>query len=562
MGEAIAPRAWGRHMAVCAAYAIGYTLLRNISVSHWNLPAGLRVACLLLFPYRYWPALLVGEMIPLGYHAWHCADDFGWRWSVLAAVPPILPLMAVVAWTRRHARLLLGAHQINMPLLLGVILAGAVFTAIGDAVVLSAVRMPPADALPQVDAPIVFGYFLGNYLGALAIAPAVLAIFLWQTRQAIATRDVSLWRSRLVKDMLIGVLTPLLVLMGLVFSSQGDSMQVFRIAMFLPVVWLTSRHGWQGAALGGTLASVAVTLTSSMVRDPGVIQAQALIAFAITTLLMLGSRIAHQVHAEQATNMDTLRGFQLAQQGLYLEELRLRQAADTLEHIGHTIRENHNRLLDRLRHVLPSNEERTYAKQVALAQHEMHRLANALYPRGWRERGVPATLREGPFAQAIHMAGATYQCELSGRGLSQLAPDVHMALYRLACEVLVYVLSRGTMQDVRLQLRGGHTRGQRWVVMRLSGLRVPGAAGQADQPRMHEGDVEPWKQAMTLLGASGLGISSIRDRTHIYGGDVHLRDIGQGVSVTLLLHDSLRTASIHRSASLRKRSGVSQGTIS
>lgn len=545
MGEAFAPRAWGRHVAVCMAYAFSYALLRDISVSHWNLPAGLRVACLLLFPYRYWPALLIGEMIPVDYHAWHCVDDFGWRWSVLAGVPPILPLMGAVAWARRHARLLLGSHQINMGMLLGVILAGGVLTALGDAIVLMAVQVPPGEAYPPIDTQIIFGYFLGNYLGALAIAPTVIAIYLWQMRAPAVHHDIQLWRSRLVKDTLIGVLTPLLLLIGLVFSSQGDSMQVFRIAMFLPVVWLTSRHGWQGAALGGTLASLAVTMTSSIVRDPGVIQAQALIAFAITTLLMLGSRIAHQVHAEFATNMDTLRGFQLAQQGLYLEELRLRQAADTLENIGVTIRDNHNRLLDRLRHVLPSNEERTYSKQVALAQHEMHRLANALYPRGWRERGVPATLREGPFAQAIHQAGAGYQCELSGRGLSQLAPDVHMALYRLACEVLVYVLSRGRMQDMHLQLRGGHTRGRRWVVMRLTGKRALGYS-TAPGPEMDE---EPRKQAMTLLGASGLGISSIRDRTHIYGGDVHLREMGASVSVTLLLHDSLRSSAIHRSAS-------------
>lgn len=559
MGEANASRAWAwiararqgmaGHLAVCLAYALIYALLRDVSVSHWNLPAGLRVACLLLFPYRYWPALLIGEMVPVGYHAWHCIDDFGWRWSALAAVPPILPLMAIVAWARHNARLLLGSHQINMPMLLGVILAGAAVTAAGNTLVVSAVVMPAGEALPTLDAQVVFGYFLGNYLGALAIAPTAIAIYLWQIRTPAAGRDASLWRSRLAKDLLIGVLTPLLVLMGLVFSSQGDSMQVFRMAMFLPVVWLTSRHGWQGAALGGTLASIAVTMTSSIVRDPAVIQAQALIGFAITTLLMLGSRIAHQAHTEQASHMDTLRGFQLAQQGLYLEELRLRQAADTLENIGLTIRENHNRLLDRLRHVLPSNEERTYSRQVALAQHEMHRLANALYPRGWRERGVPATLREGPFAQAIHMAGADYRCDLSGRGLSQLAPDVHMALYRLACEVLVHVLSRGPMDDIHLQLRGGHTNKRRWVVMRVTGRRATGQSRAADIDGHPDADAQSWKQAMTLLGASGLGISSIRDRTHIYGGDVHQRDNGSTVRVTLLLHDSLRTAAIHRSAS-------------
>jgi glucose-6-phosphate-specific signal transduction histidine kinase len=436
-----------------------------------------------------------------------------------------------------------------MSMLLGVILACATLTAADNALVLAAVRMPPGEALPEINAHVIFGYFLGNYLGALAIAPAAVALYLKLSGNAGKAAREPLWRCPLLRDCLIGVITPLLVLMGLVFSSQGDSMQVFRIAMFLPVVWLTSRHGWQGAALGGTLASFAVTLTSSMVRDPAVMQAQALIAFAITTLLMLGSRIALQKYSDQSNRVDVLRGFQLAQQGLYLEELRLRQAADALDHIGHNIRENHNRLLDRLRHVLPSNEERTYSKQVAQAQHEMHRLANALYPRGWRERGVPATLREGPFAQAIHMAGATYQCELSGRGLSQLAPDVHMALYRLACEVLVYVMSRGHMQHVQLQLRGGLTRGRRWVVMRLTGELAPLGENMHDPEGPFASDGEPWKQAMTLLGASGLGIPSIRDRTHIYGGDVHLRDLSHGVSVTLLLHDSLRSAAVSRGAS-------------
>jgi glucose-6-phosphate-specific signal transduction histidine kinase len=543
MGEGKELRAWGRHLAVSAAYALCYILLRDVSVSHWNLPAGLRVTCLLLFPYRYWPALIVGEFIPVGYHAWVCEERFGWQWAVLAAIPPILPIAAVVAWCRRYVRLLRGEHQLNMAMLLGVTLAGAVLTAGGDALVLSVLHVPAGKPVPEITTQVVFGYFLGNYLGALAIAPSAIALYLWLTESSGNVLGAALWHSHLARDCVIGVILPLLVLVCLVFSTQGDSMQVFRIAMFLPVVWLTSRHGWQGAALGGTLASIAVTMTSSMVRDPAVIQAQALIAFAITTLLMLGSRIAHQQHSEQSSRIDTLRGFQLAQQGLYLEELRLRQAADALEHIGQNIRENQNRLLDRLRHVLPSNEERTYSRQAALTQHEMHRLANALYPRGWRERGVPATLREGPFAQAIHMAGATYRCDLSGRGLSQLAPDVHMTLYRLACEVLVYVLARGQTKHVHLQVRGGYTHGHRWVIMRVTGERTNANDDGANEQASAQ---DSWKQAMTLLGASGLGISTIRDRAQIYGGNVHLRDLPQGLSVTLLLHDSLRAMPLSR----------------
>jgi len=115
--------------------------------------------------------------------------------------------------------------------------------------------------------------------------------------------------------------------------------------------------------------------------------------------------------------------------------------------------------------------------------------------------------------------------------------------------VLVHVLSRGPMEDIHLQLRGGHTNKRRWVVMRVTGRRATGQSRAADIDSHPDADGQSWKQAMTLLGASGLGISSIRDRTHIYGGDVHQRDNGSTVRVTLLLHDSLRTAAIHRSAS-------------
>ena len=51
------PLAWGRYLAVAGAYAACYELTRNVSFSHWMLPAGLRLACLLLVPRRYWPAL-------------------------------------------------------------------------------------------------------------------------------------------------------------------------------------------------------------------------------------------------------------------------------------------------------------------------------------------------------------------------------------------------------------------------------------------------------------------------------------------------------------------------
>ncbi|MFC4527952.1 MASE1 domain-containing protein [Dyella halodurans] len=528
---------WLGHVAVALAYAVSYMLLRSMSVSHWNLPAGLRVACLLLVPYRYWPALIVGETIPVTYLGWSNQQDFGWIWASLMSIPPILFSAPAFAWCRRRMPLFHADGRVNMAMALSTILVGALVTALASCATLATMQMPHGQHAPAVTARILLGYFLGGFMGALTLAPAAMALRLWLPGIKTPAAWLAALRGRFVTDCALGVVPPLLLLMWLAFVGNAETMQVCRIAMFLPVAWMTLRHGWPGAAAAGTLASVAVQLTETVVRDPSVIQAQTLIAFAISTLLLLGSRLVPRVETAQhdaSDAGDALRGFELAQQGLYQEELRLRQTAEALERIGVSMRDSQKRLLDRLRPVLPDNLEHMYSRHAAITQHEMHRLADALYPRTWRERGVPATFRDGPLLRAASLVGATYECDLAGSALELLAPDVHMMLYRLACETMVYVLAREPVRRIRLQIRGGQTQGRGWVVMRMTCARaVPAHRGK---PALE------WKQVVSLLGTNGQGMSSIRDRAQIYGGTVHQRDTQDQLCVSLLLHDALRAA--------------------
>nr|WP_276320305.1 MULTISPECIES: MASE1 domain-containing protein [Dyella] len=534
MQEGTARFAWARHIAVAALYAACYMLLRAVSVSNWSLPASLRLAALLFVPYRYWPAMIVGEFLPLGFISYICREEFGTTWALLAAIPPILPCAPVVAWFRRRTRLLQSEGRVDMALLLVAMLICAVLTTAGNTAALAVVQSPDNTPLQGVTLQIVFGYFLGNFLGALTLTPVMIAARGWLMGNTRLWLGHAMARGGLLRNAFV-YLVPVLVALGLIgYAGSGDTMQICRIAMFLPVAWLALRHGWQGAAVGGALASIAVAFTASVVRDPYVIQAQAIIAFAISTLLMFGSRIARQSDVDLRDHLVKEQGLLLAQQGLYQEEQRLRQAAEALEHVGQSMRDMQNRLLDRLRHTLPANEERAYSRQAALAQHEMHRLTNALYPRAWRERGVPATLQDGPLAQAVSMTGASYKCVLAGRGLSLLAPDVHMTLYRLASEALVYALTRQSIRHVELTVRGGLTHGQRWAVMRMDCVRDALAGDTATA-------TESWKKVMSLLGAAGLGVETIRERAQIYGGGVHVRETSAGLRITILLHDALRT---------------------
>ncbi|MHA6202815.1 MASE1 domain-containing protein [Dyella soli] len=533
MRKRFAQGGWVAQAATIAAYAACYMALRAVSVSHWNLPAGLRVLCLLFVPYRYWPALVVGEALPLCFEAWDYHERFGWWWAVIGIVPPIALNAPVFAWCRRRMKLF-DAGQPNMVALLGAILLGAALTALADTAALATVRLPGGEPGPAITARIVLGYLLGNDLGALTLVPAALALRSWLAGHKGRPSWQAAARSVFARDLALGVLPLLLWLMWLTTPGNDEVMQLCRMAMFLPVAWMTLRYGWQGAAVAGMLASAAVQLTMTVVRDPAVIQAQALIAFAISTLLMLGSRLS-PARTDVADAGDMLRGFQLAQQGLYQEELRLRQTAEALDRIGQSMRDSQKRLLDRLRPVLPANMEHVYSRQAAITQHEMHRLSDALYPKTWRERGAPATFQDGPLAQAAALAGACYRCDIAGCGLDQLAPDVHMMLYRLACEAMVYVLAREPVRRIHLQIRGGRTRGRRWVVLRMTCHRAAPAYRHASAPE--------WKQVVSLLGASGQGIRTIQDRAHIYGGVVHQRDSDDQLSVSLLLHDALRVGS-------------------
>src|SRR5690348_13930663 len=96
---------WLKHIALAVCYAVGYSLLREFSFSHWVMFAGFRLCLLILVPYRYWPALVVGEMVPLAYLSFNCLEQFGWMWSAAVMVPPIALAMPVVRFCKEQRRL-------------------------------------------------------------------------------------------------------------------------------------------------------------------------------------------------------------------------------------------------------------------------------------------------------------------------------------------------------------------------------------------------------------------------------------------------------------------------
>jgi glucose-6-phosphate-specific signal transduction histidine kinase len=526
MRKGLGGRGWLKHAAFTLGYAAVFTLLYQVSFSHWVLFAGFRLCALLFVPVRYWPALAVGELIPLCYIGFTCREQYGTAWSLVIMVPPIVVAMPIVRWCREQLRLFPSAATVKMGVLLLCMFLVAMIWTVCNLSSMAVTQLPPGYPPLHWDV-LASRWFIGNFLGVLTVTP----LAVWVRESLALTAKGARWgqfiESRLLLEVVSTLLPTLALLIWLSFQAGSDTArQAARMAMFLPVIWVALRHGWQGAAIGGTAASIAVVLTMPMKNDAGTLQAQVFIAFAITSMLLLGARISLLNKRDSQERDDLRMALSIAQRNIYVGEMQLRQASVAVEQIRESVRLGYSHLIGRLRHTVPVVDERSYMRQAAVAQEQLFRLSDSLYPSIWRERGLPAALREGSIARGLAEVGISYWCDIEGRGLSRLSPSVHIAIYRLACECIVLICSKRKASDIRLRIRGGLYKGRRWVVLSVE--------SRADEERAA---MARWEDLMVRLASSGMGFDAIQHRAQAFEGRARRRNLQSGERVSLILHD-------------------------
>lgn len=514
-----------RHVAVALGYALGFMLLREVSFSHWVLFAGLRFCALLLAPYKYWPALVVGELGPAAYTSFSCIDVYGLAWSTLAAVPPIIFGMPLVWWGRSRLDVLSKNGSVNIRSLLLCTLAAAIVWSFFNLAVLSLAKLP-ANAPALAYSSILGRWFVGNFLGVLTIAPLVLSL-----------RELSVRRSesaatRSVFDMGLlgtgGVVLASLAALALVghFAASEGLRQSARMAMFLPVVWLALKHGWHGAAIGGTFASISVVATMPAIADTDTMQAQVFIAFAITTMLLLGERIASLDYNGRKEQQELLSAMVLAQKNMYMGEMHLRQTSEALEHVREAVQGTYGQLLARLQHLLPEQDETNYRKKAAVTQQQLFRLADSLNPVVWRSDGLAAALRQGSIARGLSECGVDYWCDIRDKGLECISDTLSIAAYRLACDAIFDLCKERPVSSISLALKTGRgSQGRRWLVASITASRL------GDPKLLHSAGLA------LRLSSSGLGIEAVRDRVSTFSGRLKYRQLDDYARISIIMYD-------------------------
>jgi two-component system, NarL family, sensor histidine kinase FusK len=527
MGKDLWARPWVRQLAVVAAYGVASFFFRAFSVSGWEILAGLRLGALLLVPYRYWPALVVGESAYYIYLAVECAETWGMTWGLCTAPPPIIYVIPIVYWVREKWSPI-GKSSIFMGRFLGCALIVSAVLMVRSVVLFSLIKHLPKGYL--VDYPLFYGdYFIGSYLGILTVTP--LALFIYHVAEGVPWRQLCrrLANNRLLFESACMVipLMSFLFWVGVTSSSHTQARQIMQIATFLPVVWLALRHGWGGAAIGGSVASCAVFALTPTIHDYDTLRAEVIVSFAISTMLLMGERIAVLDRSANRERTDFRQALALAQRNVYVGEMQLRVTSQALDQIRETIQVGFTLILGRLRHLQPAVDDRSYQRHVSLAQDQLFRLADGLYPIALRERGLPNALRDGTLARVLDEAGLKYSCELRG-GVSDLSHTLRMTIYRIIWEVVTEGCLKRDVRQVRVRVRGVE-KGPRRAVVVVVYFRTSDVEGN---------DVQ-WDQLLPNLvrSSSGLGLQAVQDRAAIFEGYTKTRSHSFGRLVTVYMLD-------------------------
>lgn len=304
---------WYRWRALAAGtvLSIGYCaiflLTWQISFNQWYLPAGLRLASLLLIPTRYWPYVLAGDAAALLFLRAPKATQYSAEWAYFS---PLLlaPLIAIVpAYFRSR---LAGDEAIARKLP-----AIAFVSGVWSCIVGMGLNFGLNGPSQLVTVQNFISYSVGNYLGILM---AMLPCMLWRLRTKWSGQT-----GEIVQN--VGIATLMIAaLLGAVFLTEthGTAVQLIPLVfMLLPVVYLTVLHGWNGAAIGTFLIGAAISFALPRTNIAGaydgvVLLAQIILSVASAGLLVTGSRISSLFEKSSAALLSQLKA---------IEELRARE---------------------------------------------------------------------------------------------------------------------------------------------------------------------------------------------------------------------------------------------
>jgi glucose-6-phosphate-specific signal transduction histidine kinase len=493
-------------IALTAAYATGYVLLRLISVDQWYLPAGLRVAALLLFSYRYWPYLIAGEFAAFAYLRYPLIDKYGIVWAI-AASASLMPAVAALVYSHRRW---LSAERVYG--FLSVALLAAITVSAINLVGISFLMHPVKEPM---SAEIIARQIVGQYLGILTLAPLAL---LWKQR-----RLAHPFPRRLRWDAVASYAAIAAMCAGVIWLPDANVEQknFLRVLMVVPAVALTFLHGWRGAAIGVIGVNVGIRLTMQRTgafgSDPNAFITQEILTIAATALLGFGAALSHYHQKARKHDLAEKHALNMARLSFVSSERELHERVAQIKAASGQMDETFQTLARWLREQGHAAAAMDVLRSGVLQTRLFRDQLNLVFPAEIEQYGLYGALD----TEAIDAVWAQ-RAQVSRRLLGDPYPlslGLQLAAYRSVCDGVALLSDCGHTR-ILLRLRCGRSRSRCGVAIRIASL----------------------DGALKLESAAGnFALDALEARVRAYGGLLHRR----GSSIDLLMDEPIGAADIY-----------------
>jgi hypothetical protein len=476
-------------LLVAALYAAACWASRQVSLEQFFLPAGIRIAALLMCRSSMWPYLLLGEYAYFACLRFPLIDKYGFEWVMISSAYQF-PIAAIVVYLHRNS-----IDSMTDTWLLIVAFAVATLIGIGNLALAYALwPSPPVGGFAAVAS----RNMIGQYMAILTIAPVAL---LWVRRNVINWRS---WRGLPTTYAAISLLT--LGALSVVLPKDSTTERaVIQLLMAVPVIALTCLQGWWGAAIGMPTMSILVRISTPVTGLPesfdlDSFRVQLLIAVAGTALLALGSRITHHYRQHVAQAKAKREAISHARSSLCTGERELRDRAVNLRSIGDRLDVALSDTVDWMRVKGCYDVADSLLNVAAVHSRQFREQTNMVYPTTMEHVGLYLTLQVGGIGDAWEQTDRMAQPFLVGDPC-RLSLDLQLTTYRALTEA-VSLLLENEPGYLKIRARCGQVGSSRGILVTV---------GTLDSRRC------------LSRSTATMAIGRLSGRTQAYGGTVQCR---------------------------------------
>lgn len=451
-----------RHLAFVMLYGTAflcfYYFSRNFFThqgwSAWYMPAGLRLAILLIVPWRYWPTLIVTEFfcqrsITIGYG--NLLPDV---WVAAAKnLSKNGMIMIAILWFLRSWPSVKLDHPRYVLSLLALMLWDSVVNASWLILFSTFYQNIPVEQKLSMW----WAFVGGNQIGIFLLGTPLLALWLGLKRGE--HRWPQVWPDLFSNWRAVSALL-LMVSAFFLLRDKPDALYLVLSLSLFPAAMLCYLSGWSGAVVALFTLNFATAFT--LYGQSGTLTMQQLQAFLLLmniAILLFGALMSTQQRLTQDLRQQAQQQTELAKRNQQLSE----KFSSVLEYERKVLS---NELHDELGQVATGLKLQIKALQRQAADERLdklsctvdtlydsiYRLMHQLTPRLLEEKGLITSLSQGPLAEMLSDADIRYS-QLIDLRVEALPAQLQVLIYRATQEALTNVAKHANARWCRLTLQ-------------------------------------------------------------------------------------------------------------